>query len=1128
MPVFSKSYPLPYFYWHAVLAFVLAASTMPGCKSKNTLFAKLDAHQSGIQFTNAINETDSTNSFINEFGYMGGGVGIGDFNNDGLKDIVFTANQSTCRIYINKGNLTFEDITEKAGLTTNVWATGVSIADVNADGYDDIYICTYGKTLLTRTPNLLFINQGNLTFTEQAQAYGLADTSYTSQAAFFDYDNDGDLDVYLANYSFNNTNTSANNIVTIDTSGNSIANDRLYRNEGTAPGAMHPTFTDVTLDAGIKEDGYGLGLAICDINKDGWPDIYVANDFVSNDRLWINQKNGSFKNLIDRMMPHQSYSSMGVDVADLNNDGWSDIVTLDMLPEWNERKKTSYSFMNYDRYRAERFKGYAPQFMRNMLQLNNGNRPFADSLPYFSEIGQMAGIAATDWSWSVLMADFDLDGFKDMHITNGVGRDFINADFLEFSANLAIGNLDAAARQKAIRDKLISLNHIPLPNYYYKNSGSYSFGDFSEDAGINQPSMSNGAAYADLDNDGDLDLIVNNINEEAFVWINNAINPNKTNGSQYLKVKLTGHAGNRHGFGTSIKVYTPGGVQYCEQWPVRGYYSSVDVEPIFGLNGQSSIDSVVVTWPDGKSQTIKKPTPNQTLAVKQQEATPVDAQRKVQQAYSFLPMPAPYLAGYSQKEEEFNDFGQYRLLLQKYSQLGPNIATADVNGDGFMDLFAGGAANQNGTLFIQTANGQFTPTSLATQGKSDQLKCVFFNANNDPYPDLLVTYGHLQAPASFAEHKPRLYLNNGNGGLVEKTDAFADSIACIAGAVAIADIDGDGLEDIFLGARIDEKYPLSPKSFVLQNMGGGQFTDATSTICPALRHAGMVTAAIWANLDTDPKPELLVAGEWMSLTIFKNNNGQLVKMEQTGLDSFTGMWRTALVADIDNDGDLDIIAGNLGLNNLYHCSQQTPMELYGTDIDGNGIIDPLHFYHIKTKKGELQKFPGISRAQFSEQVPSIKKKFLLAKDYASASFSDFYNLFKEKILNSLSSNEPRTCLFENLGNGTFKTLPLPWQAQLAPVNTIICADIDKDGFKDLLLAGNEYQAEVMNGIYTASYGVFLKGNAQKAFTYVPGHTSGLVLEGDVKQLQLIPQANGQQLLVAAINNAPLVAFKIAH
>ncbi|MEQ1800268.1 MAG: VCBS repeat-containing protein, partial [Lacibacter sp.] len=499
----------------------------------------------------------TTHSFINEFGYMGGGVGIGDFNNDGLKDIFFSGNQVSCRLYINKGNSKFEDITVSAGVSTDVWATGISIADINGDGYDDIYLCTYGKNLLERAKNLLFINQRNLTFKEEADNYGLADTGYSTQAVFLDYDLDGDLDMYLANYLLAANNT--NRINPIDKSGFSPANDKLYRNDGDSSGVGHPFFTDVTLAAGIKEDGYGLGVTVSDFNNDNWPDIYVANDFVSNDELWLNNKNGTFTNVINSAINHQSYSSMGTDAADINNDALPDIVTLDMLPEKNRRRKMQFFFMNYERYQAEREMGYAPEFMRNMLQLNNGNYKKGDtSIPFFSEVGQMAGINATDWSWSVLLADFNNDGWKDMHITNGIGRDFINGDFLEFSNQVFNGSQTQEEQHQLIKKKLASLKHINIPNYLYRNNEDLTFADISEEAGVNEPSMSNGAAYADLDNDGDLDMVVNNINAKAFVFMNNTIVKGEPINNHFFKVHLKGSSLNKNAFGAKVLLYSKG------------------------------------------------------------------------------------------------------------------------------------------------------------------------------------------------------------------------------------------------------------------------------------------------------------------------------------------------------------------------------------------------------------------------------------------------------------------------------------------------------------------------------------------------------------------------------------------
>lgn len=1089
-------------------------------------FTELPSSQTGITFSNTIIENDSINLFVNEYTYMGSGAGVGDFNNDGLPDVFFAASQSSAKLYLNKGNFRFEDITMAAGVATDYWATGVSVVDINNDGFDDIYVCATGSKDPQKRRKRLYINNGNLTFSEQAKEYGLADTSFSTQAAFFDYDGDGDLDMYLLNHAIYEPNM--NNVIPADSIRHPVAADKLYRNETMLNG--HPVFKEVSAEAGIKEIGYGLGVSISDFNGDNRPDIYVANDYIVNDKLWLNNGNGSFRNAIASTIKHQSYSSMGVDAADINNDGLFDIATLDMLPEDNERKKMMYAAMDVYRYELERQMKYEPAFMRNMLHLNNGVRTTGTNAePFFSEIGQLAGIHETDWSWSILIADFDNDGWKDLHITNGFGKNMLNNDFLQLQADEKIRNLRTQAeKDSALREKLDAYGSRQLPNYFFRNNGNLTFSNISTAAGITTPTVSNGCVYADFDNDGDLDLMTNNINQEASVLRNDLISSKNDSAYHYLKIKLEGDGLNRNGFGAVVKLYSQGTMQIVEQAPVRGYASTVDKLLHVGLSKTSTIDSLVITWPNGKEQVLQNIPCNQLLRLKQKDANRERITLTQNSFTYFTEVTTKNGIDFTHVDSLFFDYRYQSLLPQKFSQSGPFMAEGDVNADGFTDFFVGGAFYQSGRIFTQQKNGLFTATDLVKGLKIEEdLGALFFDADGDNDLDLFVNSGSNEFPVGSPFYRPRLYRNNGKGAFALDENAFPKTLVTSAQVVAGTDYDGDGDVDLFIGGRIvPTKYPLSPFSYLLQNNGTGSFTDVTQEICPVLHEAGMITSAVWTDFNADKKPDLIVAGEWMNIRFFKNNGSKLEEVtEATGLKNMTGLWRSLAVADVDNDGDLDLVAGNLGQNNKYKATAKEPVKLFAKDLDNNGSIDPVIAYYISNQKGERNLYPGIDRQQFADQVPSIKKKYQLYAAYSKEKMEDIIKEYREGMI-ELTCEETRTCWLENKGNGKFEMHALPVEAQLAPVNSIICADVDTDGNTDIILAGNEYQTEVMTGRYDASYGLLLKGDGKGKFIPISPLQSGLVVDGDVKDMKMIKTARAERILLVAVNNDKMKIFKL--
>jgi enediyne biosynthesis protein E4 len=1108
-----------------VLALIGALScSRPGGKDGEGLhFTQLPASETGIGFTNTITEDDSLNMFVNEYTYMGGGVGVGDFNRDGLPDVFFAGNQVSSKLYVNKGNLRFEDITGTAGVATTGWCTGVSVVDINNDGWPDIYVCVSGRVPGARRRNLLFVNQHNLTFKEEAAEYGLADSGYSTQAVFFDYDRDGRLDMYLVNHTL--ADRLPNEIRDRVVDSGSIAADKLYHNEGILPGSGHPVYKDVSRQAGIVEDGNGLGVAVADLNGDGYPDIYVCNDYIRNDLLWLNNGNGTFSNRVGTALRHQSYSSMGIDVADVNNDGWPDILTLDMQPETNERKKMMYSFLTEQRHQLEMDKGYEPQYIHNMLQLSNGvRRVEGRTEPFYSEVSEMAGVAETDWSWSALMADLDNDGWKDVFITNGLGRDPTNIDFLEYAHNtvLATGIPETETGQRRkFMERLTSMGPLQLRSYIYRNDGGMHFQDVSESAGITEASISNGAVYADLDNDGDLDLITNNINGPACVRRND--NPK---GKNWLIVRLEGDSLNRDGIGAVVTAYSKGQAQTVAQYPVRGFLSSVDSRLHFGF-GMGVLDSLRIVWPDGRQQVIGRPPMNKVMTVRHRDVTGMDPAAPVGEAL-FADVTRELKTDFQHKETFFFDYQFQPLILQKYSQEGPFISTGDLNGDGLDDFFIGGAFKQSGKVFLQNKDGSFTGKDLVGGNKYEEdMQSVIFDANGDGRPDLLVLGGSSEFDDRSAFYRPRLYLNDGRGGLHQDSADISPFMRTPAKCLAAADIDGDGDMDVFVGGRVSlGSYPQGAASYILRN-DHGRFFDVTAQVCPALTHAGMLNAAVFADIDGDGKPDLILAGDWMPIRIFHNDGKVFTEITgDSGLDELPGLWRSLVVADVNHDGHPDIIAGNLGLNNPFHIRPSQPAELVAKDFDGNGIIDPLLCYYMKDNDGKYVQNVSVPRDAWARQMPSIKKRYDQNESYARASMDELITADMLKDATVLQCKEVRSGYFENDGHGRFHFRPFPAEAQEAPVNTMVYADVDGDGVADMILGGNEYQASIVSGRYDASYGLVLKGDGHGGFRALRPMEDGLILDGDVKDMKIV-RVKGRRVLLTAINDRAMRALRLS-
>ncbi|MEM9672347.1 MAG: VCBS repeat-containing protein, partial [Bacteroidota bacterium] len=995
-------------------------------QKKETLFTSLSSSETNIEFTNQLEYDRDFNIYTYRNFYNGGGVALGDINQDGLIDIYFTANMQPNRLYLNKGSFQFEDITELAKVAgERAWSTGVSMADVNGDGWIDIYVCNSGDIDGDNKQNELYINngvdgEGNVTFTESSEAYGLADQGYSTHAAFFDYDKDGDLDMYLLNNSYQaigSFNLRKNERPKRDP----VGGDKLFRNDGER-------FTDVSEEAGIYGSviGFGLGVTVGDLNQDGWQDIYVSNDFFERDYIYMNNQDGTFTEDLENQMYSISGASMGADMADVNNDGYPDIFVTEMLPSDERRIKTKTTFENWDRYQYNLKNGYYHQFTRNMLQLNV---PLNNNQLKFSEIGRLAGVHATDWSWGALIADYDNDGYKDIFVANGIYQDLTDQDYIQYISNEETMKLVIAGDRKVDFKQLIDA--IPterIPNYMFVGNGDYTFTDQAGEWGLKQPSHSNGSAYGDLDNDGDLDLIVNNVNMPAFVYRNNT---SDLLGNHYLKVELVGEGENQYAFGAQVRVKVGEQLFYQEQMPVRGFQSTVDHRLHFGLGSLVEIDTLEVTWPNGKVTTLKDIEVDRTLTLHQQDAQNSDSPTANERKLLFNEVEIQSSL-FVHQENDFVDFDRDRLLFHMLSREGPASTQGDVNGDGLMDMYLGGAKDQTGALLVQQPGGKFTIQSSEAfeQDKvSEDTDALFFDADNDNDLDLYVASGGNEFPTSSSALIDRLYLNDGRGNFTKSDQLLPTSRFESTGVVTAADFDSDGDQDLFVGLRLRPfLYGVPVDGYLLQNDGQGKFQNVTDELAPELKRLGMITDATWSDIDGDEDDDLIVVGEWMPISVFKNENGKLVKStEAAGLDQSNGWWNTIVSADLDRDGDLDFVVGNHGLNSRFKASREKPVMMYTNDFDRNGTAE-----QILTVYNDSNSYPLVLKHDLVMQMPSLKKKYLKYASYQEQTIEEIFSPEQmEKAVQS-SVYEMATSVLINQGDGKFALVPLPMEAQFSP------------------------------------------------------------------------------------------------
>jgi len=1105
-----------------LLYIIIAFFTVSSCSTndKGPVFEKLPASKTNIVFNNSLEYDEDFNIYTYRNFYNGGGVAIGDVNNDGLPDIYFTANMKDNRLFLNKGNFEFEDITEQSGVAgERAWSTGVSMADVNGDGFLDIYVSNSGDVKGDNKQNELFINNGDLTFTEMAEEYAVADRGFSTHAAFFDYDRDGDLDMYLLNNSYRaigSFNLQRNERSERDP----IGGDKLYRNDGDH-------FTDVSQEAGIYGSviGFGLGVTVSDFNKDNWPDMYISNDFFERDYLYINNKDGTFEEVLERSIQSISGASMGADAVDINHDGYPEIFVTEMLPEPDERLKTVTTFENWDKYQFNFQNDYYHQFTRNMLQLNRGDGTFA-------EVGRLAGVEATDWSWAALMADLDHNGHTDIFVANGIYQDLTNQDYIKYASSDEIIQRVTSGKNVDYKQLIDLIPSNPVPNYAFSGGDGLEFTNRAAEWGLGEASFSNGSAYGDLDNDGDLDLVINNVNMEAFVYRNRTAEQGGA-GANWLSVRLEGSPPNTHGVGAQLSVWSGGRLWWREQIPQRGFQSSVDPRLHVGLGGAQTVDSLQVVWPDGSGQRLYDVGVNQRLVLRQSEAQPTGTGGG--QELSAGPFP-PMLkqagqAGpeWSHRENEFVDFDRDRLLFHMRSTEGPAACAGDVDGDGFDELYLGGAKDQPGSLWKAAGDGRWQQISapvLAADSPSEDTGCVFFDADGDGAPDLYVASGGSEFSSSSAALADRLYLNTEQGwqasqGL-EPVTRFMPT-----GAVAAGDVDGDGDMDLFVGERMQPfAFGLPVDGRLLENEGGGRFRDVTARWAPQLEQSGMFTGGQWVDADGDGDLDLVTAGEWMRIELHRNLLAEsgAPRLEPAtaaaGLDSTRGWWNELVVGDVDGDGDTDLVGLNHGLNSRFSASRERPVSLWVNDFDRNGSIEQI----LSVWNGPAS-YPVVLRHDLVEQLPGLKKKYLKYEAYKEQTMEDIFTPQQLERALRLEAYTLASRVFWNDGSGSFSSRELPVRAQFAPMYAGLAGDVSGDGAPELLVGGNLWEATPQAGRYDASRGVMLRAAGSGQMESIPDARSGFVVEGQLRGLLQVRTPEGPRVIAVRNNDRP-VWFKI--